>query len=160
MTLYFAFGSNLDAEQMAERCPGSRPAFRAWLPDHRIAFTHASRRWGGGAADIVAAPGQSVWGLVWELADGQLAQLDRFEQGYARIELVVRDAADRPHAVTSYSVRDKGDYRPTRLYLEKMLRWGERWEFPADYLELLRGTATQDGPAPPLRPTPARTRPR
>ena len=28
-TLYFAYGSNLDAEQMRERCPASRTLFRA-----------------------------------------------------------------------------------------------------------------------------------
>jgi len=142
MVLYFAFGSNLDAEQMAERCPGSRAAFRARLADHRIAFTYPSRRWGGGAADIVAAPGACVWGLVWELADGQLAALDRYEQGYRRIELLVRDADDRPHRASSYSVRDKGEHPPTRHYLDKMLRWGERWQFPEDYLAQLRAVPT------------------
>ena len=145
MTLYFAFGSNLDADQMAERCPGSRAAFRARLANHRIAFTYPSRRWGGGAADVVPAPGNSVWGLVWELDDAQLAALDRYELGYERVGLVVLDAVDRSHRVTSYSVRTKGEHRPTRLYLDKMLTWGKRWQFPEDYLALLRGIATQDG---------------
>jgi hypothetical protein len=144
MPLYFAFGSNLDADQMAQRCPGARAGFRARLADHRIAFTYPSRRWGGGAADILPAPGQDVWGLVWELAEGQLEVLDRYEQGYRRVELEVLDAAGRPHRATSYSVRDKGAHRPTRPYLDKMLRWGERWEFPEDYLALLRAVATQE----------------
>lgn len=144
MPLYFAFGSNLDADQMAERCPGARAAFRARLVDHRIAFTHPSRRWGGGAADIVPAAGECVWGLVWELADGQLELMDRFELGYERVELSVRDAADRPHLASTYRVLDKGEHRPTRLYLDKMLRWGARWAFPDDYLARLRAVATRD----------------
>jgi gamma-glutamylcyclotransferase len=160
MPLYFAFGSNLDAEQMAERCPGSRAAFRARLADHRIDFTYPSRRWGGGAADIVPAPGESVWGMVWELTEGQLEILDRFEQGYERVELLVLDAAGRPHRVASYRVRDKGTHRPTRHYLDKMLRWGARWEFPDDYLALLRAVATQDRPGPALSSTGRRPRPR
>jgi len=145
MPLYFAFGSNLDADQMAERCPGSRPAFRARLPDHRIEFTHPSRRWGGGAADVVAAPGDSVWGLVWELGPDDLERLDGYELGYARVELAVLDDAGRAHLVVSYSVRAKGAHRPTRHYLEKMLRWGERWRLPEDYLAQLRRVATCDG---------------
>jgi hypothetical protein len=144
MPLYFAFGSNLDADQMAQRCPGSRPGFRARLPDHRLAFTHPSRRWGGGAADVIAAPGDSVWGLVWELGPGDLDRLDHYELGYARIALEVLDDAGRSHPVTSYSVRTKGEHRPTRLYLDKMLRWGERWQLPPDYLAGLRGVATCD----------------
>jgi hypothetical protein len=144
MPLYFAFGSNLDADQMAQRCPGSRPGFRARLLDHRIAFTHPSRRWGGGAADVIAAPGHSVWGLVWELGPGDLDRLDHYELGYARVELEVLDDAGRAHPVTSYSVRTKGEHRPTRLYLDKMLRWGERWQLPPDYLAGLRDVATCD----------------
>jgi hypothetical protein len=142
--LYFAFGSNLDADQMAERCPGARAAFRARLPDHRIDFTHASQRWGGGAADIVHEPGGTVWGMVWQLEESQLTVLDGFERGYERVELTVLDAADRPHRVLSYRVREKGAHRPTRLYLGKLLRWGERWEFPADYLARLRAIKTCD----------------
>jgi hypothetical protein len=144
MALYFAFGSNLDAEQMAERCPGSRAAFRARLADHRIAFTHPSRRWGGGAADIVPAPGECVWGLVWELADGQLEVMDGYELGYERALVRVHDAAGQPHLASTYRVRDKGEHRPTRLYLDKMLRWGARWEFPDDYLAHLRAVPTRD----------------
>ena len=145
MPLYFAFGSNLDADQMAERCPGARARFAARLPDHRIAFTYASRRWGGGAADILPAAGHSVWGLVWELDEEDLAQLDGYEQGYERVALAVLDASGAPHRVVSYRVIAKGDHRPTRHYLDKMLRWAERWRFPDTYLEALRAVATQDG---------------
>src|SRR5512134_290776 len=74
MPLYFAFGSNLDADQMGERCPGAHARFAARLPEHRIGFTYPSRRWGGGAADILPAAGQSVWGLVWELGEDDLSR--------------------------------------------------------------------------------------
>jgi hypothetical protein len=141
MPRYFAFGSNLDADQMAQRCPESRVGFRARLRDHRIAFTYPSRRWGGGAADVIAAPGHVVWGLVWELSDGDLERLDGYELGYRRCALDVVDDAGAIHAVIGYSVVEKGEHRPTRAYLEKMLRWGARWEFPEDYLEQLRGIA-------------------
>lgn len=144
MPLYFAFGSNLDADQMAERCPGSRARFRARLQDHRIAFTHPSRRWGGGAADVIAAPGHEVWGLVWDLSGDDLERLDGYELGYRRCWLEVVDDGGRAHRVISYSVVDKGDHRPTREYLGKMLRWGAHWELPDAYLEQLRGVATED----------------
>jgi hypothetical protein len=142
MPLYFAFGSNLDAEQMAQRCPGSRAGFRARLCDHRIAFTHPSRRWGGGAADVIPAAGHDVWGLVWELTDTDLERLDGYEQGYRRCNLEVVDDAGRVQRVISYSVVDKGEHEPTRAYLDKMLRWGEHWRLPEPYLEQLRGFST------------------
>lgn len=144
MSLYFAYGSNLDADQMRARCPGSRPLFRARLEDHRLEFTYLSPRWRGGAADVVAAAGEHVWGVVYALSDDDWPKLDGFEAGYARAQRRVLDDGDRPHDVTTYTVVEKGRFRPTREYLDKILRWGEVWKFPGPYLERLRVTT----PAP------------
>jgi hypothetical protein len=144
MILYFAFGSNLDRDQMARRCPGCRPRFPARLDDHRLAFSHLSLRWGGGAADVIPAPGSVVWGGVYELDPGHLDQLDRYEAGYLRIALAVRDLQGGLHRVTSYSVTDKGEHRPSRHYLQKILDWAERWELPATYLMQLRAISVCD----------------
>ncbi len=133
--LYFAYGSNLDADQMRERCPGSRMRFRARLPDHQLDFTHYSIRWSGGAADVVAAPDSQVWGVVYERVD--FALLDRFEKGYDRVVLHVLDDDDRVHEVTSYSVREKSRFAPSDTYVAKLLHWGRRWEFPEPYLSQL-----------------------
>jgi len=56
----------------------------------------------------------------------------------------VHDADGRPHLASTYRVLDKGEHRPTRLYLDKILRWGARWELPGDYLARLRSVATRD----------------
>ena len=136
--LYFAYGSNLDAEQLAERCPSSRALFRARLPHHRIDFTYFSTRWTGGAADVLPHSGDEVWGVVYEMTANDLDRLDRFERGYDRVALHVEGDGGRTHQVVSYTVRQKLSFRPTAVYLEKMLRWGVRWELPAPYLERLR----------------------
>ena len=39
-----------------------------------------------------------------------------------------------PFQALSYQVVDKGTFPPTDAYLDKMIRWGEHWDFPADYL--------------------------
>ena len=135
--LYFAYGSNLDADQMRERCPASRTRFRARLPDHRLDFTHYSTRWSGGAADVVPAAHSQVWGVVYERVD--FALLDRFEKGYDRVVLQVLDDDDRVHEVTSYSVREKSRFAPSDAYVAKILHWGRRWEFPEPYLSQLPG---------------------
>ena len=142
--LYFAFGSNLDPEQMDERCPGSRPLFRAHLEHHRLDFTHLSRRWGGGAADILRAADSRVWGVVYALEPDHLDVLDRYEAGYERVRLEVSGDGG-PRRVTTYQVVRKGRFEPSRIYLDKMLRWGAHWEFPAGYLEALSAVRTTDG---------------
>ncbi len=148
--LYFAYGSNLDAEQMRERCPGSSPRFRARLFDHRLDFTHYSRRWSGGAADVRPHPHGVVWGVVYALAADHLAVLDSFERGYQRIELDVQDDATLSHRVITYTVLEKRRLRPSDAYLEKMLRWGAHWRFPADYLELVNLARSLPESAAPL----------
>ncbi len=98
---YFAYGSNLDAEQMSERCPSSRALFRARLDGYRLDFTHLSRRWGGGAADVVLHSGEWVWGVVYALDADEVALLDRFESGYHRLHLPVRDEDQRLGRLTA-----------------------------------------------------------
>ncbi len=95
--LYVAYGSNLDADQMRERCPGAEPRFRARLHDHRLDFTHYSRRWSGGAADVRPHASGIVWGVVSALSADHLPALDAFEGGYLRVQLEVEDDGSLHH---------------------------------------------------------------
>jgi gamma-glutamylcyclotransferase (GGCT)/AIG2-like uncharacterized protein YtfP len=135
---YFAYGSNLDAQQMALRCPSARGLFRACLRDHRLDFTYFSKRWSGGSADVVPHFGANVWGIVYELNLAEVPELDRFEGGYQRIFLSVNDDQERTHPVLSYQVPVKRSFRPTASYLGKIILWGERWSLPPEYLQGLR----------------------
>ncbi len=142
--LYFAYGSNLDPKQMVCRCPSARAAFPAQLQDHRLDFTHFSARWSGGSADVVRQSGESVWGIVYELDPADLQRLDRFEGGYRRVFLPVRDAQERTRRVISYEVPLKRSFRPTSPYIQKMLVWGQHWGLPEAYLDRLRRTPVSD----------------
>ncbi len=139
---YFAYGSNLDAEQMRDRCPTSRGLFRARLDGYRLDFTHLSLRWGGGAADVVPQVGECVWGVLYELASQDLTRLDRFEPGYERVLVSVRDDESSAHQALTYVVREKQILRPTQVYLEKMMRWGQHWRLPEEYLSHLSSFPT------------------
>jgi len=123
---------------MRERCPNSRPLFGARLRGHRLDFTHLSTRWNGGTADVVPDDAETVWGLVYEMGEGDFAKLDRWEGGYRRVTLCVDDVAGKQHEVTSYAVREKGRFPPHELYLGKILRAAERLGFPREYVERLR----------------------
>ena len=65
--LYFAYGSNMDWDQMRTRCPSAAFVGIARLPDHRLAFTRFSKTRKCGVADVVPAKGQSVWGAVFSI---------------------------------------------------------------------------------------------
>ena len=81
LPVYFAYGSNLEPDQMRARCPGSRVLCRAILPDHVLVFRGFSRDWEGAVATVEPAPGEVVHGVVFEVTPADVESLDRYE-GY------------------------------------------------------------------------------
>ena len=67
ISLYFAYGSNMNWDQMRERCPSARFEFVAKAEGLRFAFTRFSKKRQCGVADIVASPGSEVWGAVFAI---------------------------------------------------------------------------------------------
>ena len=74
--LTVAYGSNVDALQMASRCPGARQLREVVLEGFVPGFGGPSRLRGGGVATLRRGEG-SVRGLVWEV--DTLRGLDRLE---------------------------------------------------------------------------------
>lgn len=74
--LYIAYGSNINLEQMAYRCPHSKVVGTAEIKDFELEFR--------GVATIVPNKGTSVPVLIWELDERDLPNLNRYE-GYPRL---------------------------------------------------------------------------
>src|ERR1041385_6322192 len=79
MHLYFAYGSNMDALQMKDRCPDAQLLGPATLPGYTLAFTIYSPKRNCGCADIVVKEGENVHGLLYRLHEEDLARMDGFE---------------------------------------------------------------------------------
>ena len=73
--LYFAYGSNLDLEQMAQRCPDAEIVGPVRLENYELRFR------GSGFATVTPKKGSVVYGLVWKLTPNCEQSLDRYE-GY------------------------------------------------------------------------------
>ena len=155
--LYFAYASNLDPQQMQERCPGHRVVGLASLHDHRIAFPRFSERWGGGTASPVHAHGQQIWGVVFDISDEQMAVLDSHEDfrsagdqhnAYDRetvtVDVVRPDDGSVPRRVraATYVARPSNPQPPSRRYMDAILRGAAHHRLPEDYIEALRKTET------------------
>ena len=73
---YIAYGSNMNLEQMAHRCPTARPVGPVVLQDYQLLFR-------GGRSSAVAtiepSEGKSVPCLLWEITPADEAALDRYE---------------------------------------------------------------------------------
>jgi gamma-glutamylcyclotransferase (GGCT)/AIG2-like uncharacterized protein YtfP len=146
--LYFAYGSNMDWNQMRDLCTSSRFAGIAVLQDHKLAFTRKSVKRGCGVADVVAQDGAHVWGVVYDIADLDVGKLDvsegfrpgREKNSYYRREcLVFLDGEEqRPVAVSAYF----GDLQPNpplpnAAYKNLILVGGRYWHLPEEYIREL-----------------------
>lgn len=150
----FAYGSNLDPDQMAERCPSAAFLHRALLEDFELAFTRWSTRRRCGVADVAPSPGGRVWGVVYEMSEADGRLLDGFEgyvpgraeNWYAPVERTVAIDGDptRLLDVPTYEVvaRSSLRYAPNADYLGHLLRGAAHWGLPDAYQVRLRSIAT------------------
>lgn len=74
--LYLAYGSNLNLEQMANRCPTARPVGSAILKDYQLLFRGGH---GGSVATVEPCKGKTVPCLLWEITPADEVALDRYE---------------------------------------------------------------------------------
>ncbi len=101
-SFYFAYASNLNRKQMQGRCPDSRPRFTATLPNYKRVFSGWSRTWHGGTATIKPFRGEKVHGAIYEVTEACMKQLDKYEVGYARMNVTVFGEDNQPHQAVTY----------------------------------------------------------
>lgn len=157
---YFAYGSNLNPDQMKHRCPGHGVVGLAVLREHKLAFPVTSHDWGGGVAGVVPSHGTNVWGVVYDLSsDEELAALDGYE-GYRGpgdqhnlydrepvfVDLVRPDDGSIPRRVRAwcYFARPSNPAPPSRRYLEAILAGARHHRLPEEYVAAIATTATAD----------------
>ncbi len=142
MSLYFAYGSNMDETQMRERCPESTLLGTATLHAHRLVFTIPSRKWGGGCADIVPDQNAEIYGVLYELSDADFAALDKkegvFTKSYRRVSVMVERESEMVRADTYEVVSKTEGLAPSMPYISQIVRAAERFSFPDSYLVYLR----------------------
>ncbi len=157
--LYFAYGSNLDPEQMRSRCPGSRIVGLASLRNYRLIFPLPSERWGGGVSSVQPGHGQTVWGALYELTDPDLVALDGWEgfrasgdqhniydREQVSVDLVRADDDSFPRRVRAwiYIARPWKPTPPSRRYLDAILRGARHHRLPDEYIAGLEALTTED----------------
>ena len=122
---YFAFGSNMDPQQMTARCPGSLSLGPAYLDDHTLIFRGPSQKRGGGVLSVDPEPGSTVSGVLYHVEVRHLEALDRFEgapQWYVRAQVTIRDPQSQRITATVYRLPvEVIAMAPTAAYLEQVL---------------------------------------
>jgi gamma-glutamylcyclotransferase (GGCT)/AIG2-like uncharacterized protein YtfP len=155
MVYYFAYGSNLDWEQMKDRCPSVSFMGKALLDNYELAFTRRSSKRECGVADIIESKGAIVWGVVYTLNEDELKILDEYEgfhpekknSAYIRREVIVFVDGDKSNPITSftYQVQEPSEDHipPSSDYLDQIISGAEFWKLDRDYIEKLKSILIQ-----------------
>jgi gamma-glutamylcyclotransferase (GGCT)/AIG2-like uncharacterized protein YtfP len=148
MPLYFAYGSNMDRDAMARRCPASRPLGLARLPRHRLVIMRE------GYASVVRDPRRQVWGMLWDLALADVPALDRYEGVagglYTKVQQAVIGETGSRRALV-YVGRDPGPGVPRPGYIEAVLAAGRSAGLPGAYLREIEALSPRVRKADPAK---------
>lgn len=137
---YFAYGSNMDWQQMQRRCPSARFVCVARLADYRFVIGRHSRLRHCGTATIVPENGSEVWGIVYEVSDADLLALDAFEDGYRRERLFVYASDDGHHPIevlVYIAEKEENVPLPNSGYKHHLLDGARYWQLPPSYCTIL-----------------------
>jgi len=145
VALYFAYGSNMLAARLRARCPSTKVIGRGEADGFDLRFDKIGQD-GSGKATLVGAPGRVVPGVVFDLRDEDLAQLDLIEglgRGYDRVML--------PEGAFAYLAPPpfrNPAMRPFDWYLDLVLAGAREGGLPADWIARLAGEACIPDPEP------------
>ena len=128
---YFAYASNLNRKQMAERCPDSKPRFVATLPNHKLIFAGWMRKWRGATASIKPSQGEKVVGAVYDISDTCLRSLDKHEDypaTYGRVtKMVFTEDGERVEAITYVKREQSEEGKPSPEYIAVIQQGYRDW---------------------------------
>ncbi len=129
---YFAYGSNLLAEEMAVRAPGATAGRSAVLAGWRFIINQR------GVATIIEEDGAEVWGGLWQVEPEDIAALDEFEGvdhgRYARRSVTVTTEGHEPSEALTYVDPNSTPGFPRPGYLRKVVFGAKQFELPALYI--------------------------
>ena len=129
MSLYVAYGSNLNMKQMSIRCPAAAVVGSGTLNGYRLAFC--------GVATVFPCKGNEVPVAVWEIDEECERALDRYE-GFPRLyrkETVKVEVDGVTMDAMIYIMNRRRLYPPTAIYYRTIEQGYEDFGLNVAYLE-------------------------
>lgn len=149
--LYFAYGSNMLAERLCDRCPSAKPIGIAIATDQKLVIGKCSSVDKSGKATLVQAEGVHTPGVYFEIAESEREKLDEFE-GFRRDKPYAPDrygcdksfqirivATDSTAAATTYLANKPRDgLKPYDWYLALMIAGAIQHSIDPRHVKMLR----------------------
>lgn len=144
--LYAAYGSNLDPQQMAARCPHSPLRGTGWLSGWRLTF--GGEGWDGALPTLVEDESSQVFVALYDVTEADEAALDEWECAdsglYRKIRVRVATLDGEP-AGWVYVLNDFEGGTPSARTLGILADAAEAAGAPADYVGELRRRPCSSG---------------
>jgi len=136
---YFAYGSNMNHQQMKERCPGSRFLGRAYLKNYKLVYDGYSKvAWKGPVANVIEYPGAWSGVGLFDVSTENITALDVFEgypTAYDRKELEVFDDKNGAFKAYVYLREGKPAGVPSAKYRGVILAGAADCGLPEEYIK-------------------------
>jgi gamma-glutamylcyclotransferase (GGCT)/AIG2-like uncharacterized protein YtfP len=141
VTLYAAYGTNLDPARMGERCPHSPLETTGWLEGWRLTFGGEEHGWDGSLSTIVQDPFEQVFVAIYDITEQDESQLDGWEaadSGLYRKAKVRVSTMSGEIVVWTYVLDAYEGGLPSASYLGILAEAAEAAGAPDDYVGALR----------------------
>ncbi len=138
---FFIYADNLNPTQLKRRAPEHKFLYNAYLQDHSIQFCRWSSQWRCGLASIAPSQGERVWGVVLDITEEDLKELDKFEDdlpegAFRHLEVNVVKEDDQKELVLTHSAHAIGKFKAKDHYLDWILTGVRHWKLPDECIEM------------------------
>jgi len=142
--IYFAYGSNMLTSKIKEVAPSAKAMGRAKLENYRLAVNKKSVD-GSSKANLTKSAGDAVWGVLYEMDEGDLNRLDRSEGGYLRISIEVKANESGQVKAFVYLSSKLTNSLPYHWYKRLIVDGAREHNLPAAYIDFLEQLPSQSG---------------
>ena len=149
--LYFAYGANINLEQMRAKCAKPRVLGIARLKGHKLEFYGHSAVWDGAVETVVPDEKSEVWGILYQLSASDWERLDNCEDAridgtgeYFHYPLEVMDNEQTIKEANIYKKARLGQAEcPSAEYLAIIIQGAKEQGLPESYIVALKNISTK-----------------
>jgi gamma-glutamylcyclotransferase len=141
--LFFTYGGMMNPEQLTKVAPKASFKFIAHLPETRMTFPNPD-----GRPSIEPAPGNTVWGAVFEVSTTELKAITTHEESRGRrlqkdVKAVDRSGNKYPVAVFAAPANTE-HHPPSKDYMAKVVAGARHWQLPTGWVAGLEDLSEDD----------------